>query len=70
MRTYACQEALRIASSQDDLYAARIAMGQTADKIAEDAEMFFARLCPGDQTPECFNEEDYRQLKLLRDQWV
>lgn len=70
VRQYAGQEALRIASTEDDLYAARLAMGQTREKIAEDAEMFFQRLIPFDHTPEWFNEEDYRQLRMIRDQWV
>src|SRR4029453_11218144 len=60
------QEALRLASTEDDLYAARINMGQTRDKIEEEAEQFFARLVPG-ECPEWFNEEDYGQLKLIRD---
>jgi hypothetical protein len=70
VRQHAGIEALRIASIEDDLYAARLAMGQTREKIAEDAELFFARLCPRENTPEWFNEEDYRQLKMIRDQWV
>lgn len=70
VRTFAGQEALRIASVEDDLYATRVGMGQTRDKVAEDAEILFARLCPSEQTPEWFNEEDYRQLKMIRDQWV
>ncbi len=32
--------------------------------------MFFQNLVPGEQTPGWFNEEDYHQLKLIRDQWV
>ncbi len=70
VRQYAGQEALRIASTEDDLYAARLAMGQLRDKIADDAEMFFARLIPFEHAPEWFNEEDYRQLKMIRDQWI
>ena len=33
VRQYAGQEALRLASVEDDLYAARLAMGQTREKI-------------------------------------
>ena len=40
-------EALRIASREDDLYAARISMGQTREKIEDEAEDFFAKLVPG-----------------------
>ena len=70
VRQYAGQEALRMASLEDDMYAARLSMGQTREKIAEDAEVFFAELVPGEQTPAWLNEEDYAQLKLIRDQWV
>jgi hypothetical protein len=71
VRQYAGQEALRIACQEDDLYAARLAMGQTREKIADDAEEFFGRLVPhDDHCPEWFNEEDFRQNKMIRDQWV
>jgi hypothetical protein len=71
VRQYAGQEALRIACQEDDLYAARLNMGQTREKIADDAEEFFGRLVPhDDHCPEWFNEEDFRQVKMIRDQWV
>jgi hypothetical protein len=70
VRQYAGQEALRLACTEDDLYAARLSMGQLRDKIAEDAEIFFGRLVSGDQPPPWFNDEDYRQLKMIRDQWM
>lgn len=63
------QEALRVASSEDDLYATRINMGQSREQIDNEAEAFFGRLVPT-ECPEWFNEDDYRQLKLLRDQWI
>lgn len=69
VRQYAGLEALRLASVEDDLYAARINMGQTRDKIEEDAEQFFGRLVPAN-CPDWFNEDDYAQLKLIRDQWI
>ncbi|HEY7087899.1 MAG TPA: hypothetical protein VH518_07395 [Tepidisphaeraceae bacterium] len=71
VRQYAGVEALRIASTEDDLYAARLSMGQQRDKIEDDAETFFSRLVGrGDQCPEWFNETDWAQLKMLRDQWI
>jgi hypothetical protein len=71
VRQYAGQEALRIACQEDDLYAARLAMGQTREKIADDAEEFFSRIIPpDDHCPEWYNEEDFRQIKMIRDQWV
>ena len=69
VRKYAGLEALRLSSTEDDLYAARLNMGQTREKIEEDAEQFFARLVPP-ECPDWFNEEDYAQLKLIRDQWI
>jgi hypothetical protein len=70
VRQYAGQEALRIASTEDDLYAARLSMGQLREKIADDAEVFFCRLITTDAPPAWFNEDDYRQLKMIRDQWI
>jgi hypothetical protein len=70
VRQYAGQEALRLASTEDDLYAARVAMGQLRETIAEEAEMFFAKLIPRENNPDWFNEDDYRQLKMIRDQWM
>ena len=71
VRQYAGQEALRLASLEDDLYAARLSMGQNRDKIEDDAETFFGRLLGSGDTPaEWFNESDWSQLKLIRDQWI
>ncbi len=71
VRENAGSEALRLASLEDDLYAARLNMGQDREKIEDDAEIFFARLLgTGDRPPEHFNEEDWQQLKLMRDQWI
>ena len=69
VRKYAGQEALKLASTEDDLYAARISMGQIREKIEDEAEEFFARLIP-QECPEWFNEEDYSQLRMIRDQWI
>jgi hypothetical protein len=71
VRQYCGHEALRIASTEDDLYAARLSMGQSREKIEDDAETFFGKLMGrGDQCPEWFNEMDWSQLKLIRDQWI
>ena len=70
VRQYAGQEALRLACKEDDLYAARLGMGQVRDHIAEDAEMFFKRLVPWDHCPEFYNEDDFKQLVMIRDQWI
>jgi len=71
VRQHAGQEALRIASREDDLYAARLSMGQSRNQLEDEAEEFFARLMSGaDQCPEWMNEADWTQLKLIRDQWI
>ncbi|MGH7180296.1 MAG: hypothetical protein ACREJC_23155, partial [Tepidisphaeraceae bacterium] len=71
VRQYSGQEALRLASLEDDLYAARLQMGQTREHIEDDAEVYFARLLgAGDTCPEWFNESDWAQLKMIRDQWI
>jgi hypothetical protein len=70
VRQHAGQVALRLASGEDDLYAARLAMGQDREKIEDDAEAFFARLIPAEGCPEWFTEDDYATLKLIRDQWI
>jgi hypothetical protein len=71
VRQYCGMEALRLASTEDDLYAARLSMGQNREQIEDDAEQFFLKLMGrGDQCPDWFNETDWSQLKLIRDQWI
>jgi hypothetical protein len=71
LRIWSGQEALRLSSLEDDLYAARLSMGQSREKIEDDAEQFFGRLLgTGDTSPDWFNESDWSQLKLIRDQWI
>lgn len=70
VRQGAGQEALRIASREDDRYAARLEMGQSRKQIEDDAEVFFATLLGTGVRPEWFSEADWDQLKLIRDQWM
>ena len=56
VRMHAGQEALKLASNEDDLYAARLAMGQTREHIEDEAETFFGRFVPG----ECPEVAQYR----------
>jgi hypothetical protein len=70
VRQHAGAEALRIASREDDLYAARLSMGQERQQIEEDAETFFSKLIVSEDKPDWFNEVDWVQLKLIRDQWI
>lgn len=71
VRDHCSNEALRIASLEDDLYAARLNMGQSREKIEDDAEEFFGKLLgSGDICPDWFTEEGWHQLRLIRDQWI
>jgi hypothetical protein len=72
VRQYCGQEALRLASQEDDRLAAAIQLGgATREEIGQDAENFFASLTGfGDTCPEHFNEEDWAQLKMIRNQWI
>lgn len=65
------REAMRICSVEDDLYAARLEMGQEREKIEAEAEVFFTRIMGNfNECPEWFRHEDWEQLKVLRDQWI
>jgi hypothetical protein len=70
VRRHCGYEALRMVSAEDDLYAARRALGQPAEDLEEEAEQFFAQFFPPGDCPEWFNPEDWNQLKLIRDQWM
>ena len=73
VRQYCGQEALRLASQEDDRFAAatQLGGGATREEISQEAENFFASLTGfGEACPEHFNEEDWVQLKMIRNQWV
>ena len=71
IRRYCGEEALKLASAADDEYAERLKNGEDRESICADAEAFFTPLVGfTPQHPNHFNEEDWVQLKLIRDQWV
>jgi hypothetical protein len=71
VRQYCGHEALRLCSQADDVYAARVQAGQSREYVANDAEEFFAKITGhGDTCPEYFSEDDWYQLKLIRNQWI
>lgn len=71
VRRHAGTEALRLASRQDDLWAAQVQSGIVKERLKNEATIFFHRIMGfRDQRPEHFNEEDWAQLRLIRDQWV
>ncbi len=68
---HAGAEALRLASSEDDKYAVRLAGGESRRQIMEDAVEFFANLMGvDDNCPSHFKEEDWLQLRIIRNQWI
>jgi hypothetical protein len=68
---HAGTEALRLASAEDDKYATRLADGQARRSIMEDAMEFFANLMGVDDTcPSHFKDEDWVQLRIIRNQWI
>ena len=71
VRRYCGQEALRLACREDDRWAELTSRGGTPARIEDEAEVFFSRIM-GNQSerPTHFNDEDWSQLKLLRNQWI
>ena len=71
VRQHCGAEALRLACQEDDMYAARVALGQDRNDVEDDAEQFFSMLLGRDNAcPAYFSEGDWAQLKLIRDQWI
>jgi hypothetical protein len=71
VRQYAGFEALRLASNEDDMFATRLALGAERDAVESDAETFFGQLIgSGEKRPDWVSEDDWAQLKLIRDQWI
>jgi len=68
---HAGAEALRLASAEDDKFATRLAEGMSRRAIMEEAVDFFANLMGVDDTcPSHFKEEDWLQLRIIRNQWI
>ena len=71
VRTHAGEVALKLASAKDDQLAQRLANGESKETITEEAEPFFLQLVGlAKERPNHFSDEDWQQLKLIRDQWV
>jgi hypothetical protein len=71
VRQHAGEQALRLALAQDEEYARRITAGQPRGPIALEARTFFYELMTlNNDKPNHFTEEDWMQLKLIREQWV
>ena len=71
VRQHAGEQALRSALAQDEDYMRRIAAGHPRTPIIAEARQFFYELMTlGNDRPEHFTDEDWVQLKLIRDQWM
>ncbi|HEY8751877.1 MAG TPA: hypothetical protein VIM11_28100 [Tepidisphaeraceae bacterium] len=71
VRRNAGTEALRLASQEDDYYMGQVNAGVPRQQIMVQATIFFSKLL-GDRNekPEYLNQEDYDQLRILRNQWI
>ncbi len=71
VRQHAGKEALRLALTEDERLARRVAEGVRPEFLEGDAEKFFGRLLPRQEAcPEYFTHEDWDQLRLVRNQWI
>jgi hypothetical protein len=71
VRAHTGEQALKLACAEDDAYDRRLHHGEDRAQIVSDARHFFYELMTlGNDKPCHFNEEDWIQLKLIRDQWV
>jgi hypothetical protein len=71
VRCHAGEQALRVACKKDDEFARRLSTGESRNPILIEARQFFYELMTlNDDKPPHFNDEDWSQLKLIREQWV
>ena len=71
VRRHAGVEALKIASREDDRWARQLKDGVPRPQIMTQAAMLFRQILGDkDQKPEHLNQEDYEQLRILRNQWL
>jgi len=71
VRHYAGQEALRLASKEDDHYALLTRNGVPRSAVTSKGQVFFAELMGLEsRRPDWFSEEDWDQLKIIRSQWI
>ena len=71
VREHCGNEALRLASEQDDRYAARLAMGQSKAEIRRDAIPFFESLTGREKgCPSYMREDEFSLIRMIRQQWT
>ena len=69
VREQAGQEAQRVASKEDDKWAARLAAGEPRTAVVRDAEHFFHDMLHSNHKPDWINLEDYNALRILMKYW-
>lgn len=71
VREHAGAEALRLSSLEDDFWASQIRTGVPRTIIVARAQAFFKGILgERDERPEYLNQNDYEQLRILRNQWL
>ncbi len=71
VRFHCGEQALKLACAEDDEYARRLSTGESKKQLGMIARTFFHELMTlGTDRPVHFTEDDWMQLKLIRDQWV
>jgi hypothetical protein len=71
VRMHAGREALRVASMEDDRFAMRERNGESHDSLVLEARQFFEKLLgPDSVRSDLFTDEDWKQLKIIRHQWL
>jgi len=71
VRQHAGAEAIRIASTEDDAWAAQLLRGFPRAQVKAEAAQFLQQLMGDlDRCPEYLNREDWEQLRILRSGWL
>jgi hypothetical protein len=71
VRLHAGRQALRVASIEDDRFAMRERDGESHEKLVAEAQVFFEKLLgPDGLRSDLFTDDDWRQLTMIRHQWI
>ena len=69
VRDQAGTEAVRVASHEDDIWAARLAAGEARAAIHADVEKFFNSMLRSTHKPPWINLAEFEALMILRNYW-
>ena len=71
VRKHAGNEAIQLASREDDAWAAQLQRGVPRKEVKAQVAQFFRAMLGDDlHQPEHFNREDWEQLRVLRKNWL